>query len=87
MGSAKDRRSGTRRWTGPGCRSLTCSPTPGLLLRHVQALGDACHEVLDCPIRVVERRAQGAHHIFPREPHLTDLRGASTTSPEGASHF
>ena len=76
-----------RRWARPGCRSLTGSPAPGLLLRHVQALRDARHEVLDGPVGVVERRAQGAHHVFPGKAHLADLHGALITFLENTSHF
>ena len=70
-----------------GQGSLTCSTAPGLLLRDVQALRNACHKVLDGPVGVVEGRAQRAHHIFPWEAHLADLHSASITPPEGSSYF
>ena len=61
----------------PTCRSA-CS-----LLGHVQALGDAGHEVLHSSVRVVKGSAQSAHHVFPREAHLADLHSTilSFSSP------
>ena len=60
----------------------TCRTTCGLL-GHVQSLGDAGHEVLHRPVRVVEGSAQSAHHVFPREAHLADLHSTTSGVPSG----